>query len=207
MALETKGAASSSQKQRLEKDETSDERMLALARDGDQMAFQVLVKKYEPVVAATVIGMLGSSAEADDVGQETFVRFYKSLHRFRGEAKLGTYLTKIAMNLSLDALRRRKRNRGRFWHQEEQEVLPEELVLDGNQVVDAQARRDMVRKAVQSLDPKHRAVIVLRMFNGYSTKEAASLLGVPVGTVLSRFSRAQDKLKELLKPIMEDESA
>ena len=82
-----------------------DAALLARARRGDDVALRALVVRYEPVVAATVLGMLGRGADADDVGQATFVRLYHALDRFRGESSLKTYLVRIAINLSLNALR------------------------------------------------------------------------------------------------------
>ena len=90
-----------------------DTALIDRARAGDEAAFRGLVERYESQVAATVVGMLGPGDEADDVGQETFVRFYQALSKFRGEAALGTYLTRIAMNLSLNAIKRRQRQRWR----------------------------------------------------------------------------------------------
>jgi RNA polymerase sigma-70 factor (ECF subfamily) len=179
--------------------------LLARARQGDEAAFKRLVERYESVVASTAIGMLGRGQDAEEVGQETFTKFYHSLDRFRMESKVGTYLTRIAINLSLDELRRRKRRKLRFWRWEEREVLPDELVVHHEQEIEANERKDFVRHAVQSLDGKHRAVVVMRMLNGYSTKETAALLGIPVGTVLSRLSRAQEKLKDLLRPFMDEQ--
>src|SRR4051812_20075618 len=79
----------------------ADHELLQLARDGDERAFRELVERYEPAVASVVVGMLGAGDDADDVGQETFIRFYRALGSFRGEASLKTYLRRIAMNLSL----------------------------------------------------------------------------------------------------------
>ena len=84
-----------------------DAELIKLAQDGEDAAFAILVTRYESRIAKTVIGMLGDTIEADDVGQETFVRFYRSLGSFRGDAGLGTYLTRIAINLSLNELKRR----------------------------------------------------------------------------------------------------
>ena len=93
---------------------SSDSALIVRARRGDARAFRTIVERYQEAVARTVIGMLGPGDEADDVGQETFIRLHGSLNRFRGDAGLKTYLTKIAMNLSLNALKRRKRQRGRL---------------------------------------------------------------------------------------------
>ena len=100
----------------------TDHALIDQARAGDEAALRTLIERYEPQVAATVVGMLGPGDEADDVGQETFVRFYQSLDKFRGDAALGTYLTRIAINLSLNALERRKRQRWRFWSRDDEQA-------------------------------------------------------------------------------------
>ncbi len=87
----------------------SDIELIEKTKAGDQRAFGQLVSRHQSRVAATVIGMLGNSPEADDIGQEVFVRFYRSIVSFRGEANLSTYLTRIAINLSLNELKRRKK--------------------------------------------------------------------------------------------------
>ncbi len=201
-ALGINRSSDSSNKRRPKSGDAPDTVLLAQAREGQQAAFKQLVERYESLVAATAIGILGKGDDAEDVGQETFIKFHRSLGKFRGDAKIGTYLTRIAINLSLDALRRRKRNKLRFWSYEEKEVLPDELVVQGEKEIDARERKELVQRAIQSLDPKHRAVVVMRMINGYSTKETAELLGIPLGTVLSRLSRAQEKLKQQLRPFM-----
>ena len=179
----------------------SDEELVSLARSGDHGAFQQLVERYESRVAGTAIGMLGQGPDAEDVGQETFIRFYDALDRFRGESAVGTYLTRIAINLSLNAINRRKWMRLRFWSldEEEEESRPPEPSVDGQAVVDEEAQKQVVDQAIQQLKPDHRAVVVLRMIEGYSTKETAELLGVAEGTVLSRLSRGMTRLKSILQ--------
>ncbi len=187
-------------------DPTSDAELIARARSGDDRAFAVLVDRYERAVATTVIGMLGPGDDADDVGQETFIRFHKALGDFRGESSLKTYLVHIAMNLSLNALQRRRRSLLRFVSRDDDRNetdesidLPEPRVgPDGD--VDALELRTLVRAAVRRLGAKHRAVVVLRLFHDYSTKETADVLGVPEGTVLSRLSRAMKELETSLRP-------
>lgn len=193
----------------------SDETLLAGARAGDERAFAAIVDRYEARVAATVVGMLGPGDEAEDVGQETFIRLYRYLDGYRGDASLGTYLTRIAMNLSLTALRKRKRWFSRFVSVES---TPGGGSTDGREPVgpglnmiavdsdegplvrlEQAERRDRVQRALADLNQDHRAVIVLRWMDGLSTKEAAEALGVPVGTVMSRLSRAMDRLTLTLK--------
>lgn len=179
----------------------SDERaLLEQARQGDARACRALVERYEPVVAATVIGMLGRGDDADDVGQETFIRFFKALGDFRGEASVKTYLQKIAMNLSLNALKRRKRMARRFVSIDDDTSGVPELAMSTTAEHRAQEAKAIVDAALDQLPPKHRAVVVLRMIDGCSTREAAAALGVPEGTVLSRLARAMQQLQGLLGP-------
>ena len=175
----------------------TDETTIQAAQSGDQEAFKELVRKYEQKVATTVIGMLGPGPEAEDVGQEVFIRFYQTMDRFRGESSLGTYLTRIAINLSLNAIKRRKRRRLLFWDSPV-EIIPDLSNSDSSGM--AEEDRELVRKAIEKLDPAFRSVVVLRMMQGYSTRETAEILKIPEGTVLSRLARAQQKLKILLSP-------
>ncbi len=175
--------------------EQTDEQLVAAARQGDDGAFEQIVRRYEPVVAATVIGMLGQCAEAEDVGQETFMRLHKGLGRFRGEASLKTYITRIAINLSLNELKRRKRRRSILVRKPVEEF--HNLEARGESA-EGRDTREMVRQGIDQLDDKFRPVIVLRLIDGYSTDETAKILEIPVGTVLSRLARAQDKLKAIL---------
>jgi len=143
-----------------------------------------------------VIGILGYCTEAEDIGQQTFIQFYKSLDKFRGDASIGTYLTRIAINLSINEIRRRKRRRRFFISNSENKI---ENIPDKKDTIGHKEAKEIVKKGIQKLEPKFRAVIVLRLINGYSTQETAQILKIPVGTVLSRLSRAQMKLKGIIK--------
>jgi RNA polymerase sigma-70 factor (ECF subfamily) len=182
-------------------DEASDAALLERAKAGDPLAFRALVERHEPAVAATTIGMLGAGPDAEDVGQETFVRFYRSLDRFRGDAALRTYLTRIAMNLALNAIRRRTRFTARFLRLDPGTPGHEPATGEPDPA-GARDRRRQVRAALDALDPRHRAVVVLRLIEGYSTRETAAILDVPEGTVLSRLSRARKRLADHLRPWM-----
>jgi RNA polymerase sigma-70 factor (ECF subfamily) len=172
----------------------ADEILIKAAQQGDFQAFHDLVKKYESRVASTVFGMLGRCLEAEDVGQETFIRFYKALRHFRGDSSVATYLTRIAINLSLNELKRRKR-RSLFFLPEPYEAQISSG--DENDPVHYDIK-EAIQHALQRLDPKFRTVLVLRLIDGYSTEETAQLLDIPVGTVLSRLARAQMKMRNLL---------
>ena len=174
------------------------------AREGDRQAFRELVDLYQHQITRTVVSMLGPSAEVDDVVQEVFLRCYETLHRFRGDASFSTYLKKIAMNKSLDVLRRRKRFFGRFLSKDDETRSLPEPASDGPADYEIAERNELVHAAIETLPPKQRAVVVFRMIEGYSTEETAELLNIAYGTVLSRLSRAMDKLKVALAPHYRD---
>jgi RNA polymerase sigma-70 factor (ECF subfamily) len=142
--------------------------------------------------------MLGRCPEAEDVGQETFIRFYKALGSFRGDSSVATYVTRIAMNLSLNELKRRKRT-VQLIDREDSGDVPD--IMDPKSVSDPFESKELVQRALDMLNPDHRAVVVLRLMDGYSTEETAKLLKVPLGTVTSRLARAQLKLRDIIESL------
>jgi RNA polymerase sigma-70 factor, ECF subfamily len=181
----------------------TDAQLLRRARAGDAEAFRALVVRFEPVVASVVIGMLGPGDDADDVGQETFIRFHGAMDQFRGDASLATYLRRIAMNLSLNALKSRRRQSVRLVSRDQQDVAldePAEAAYDAERT----ERIAMVRDAVRQLGEKQRSVVVLRLLDGLSTRETADVLQLPPGTVMSRLARGLADLKRLLTPYTQE---
>jgi RNA polymerase sigma-70 factor, ECF subfamily len=165
----------------------SDEVLIEKSRTGDMAAFKILVNRYEGKIAGVTKSMLGQTVEAEDVAQEVFIRFYEGMEKFRGDSRLSTYLVRIAMNLSLNEIKKRKRNLLRF------------VSLDGaaneKQSETGTDLKDQLAYEMNRLDADFRAVVTLRLVEGYSTQETSELLGIPLGTVLSRLARAQKKLQ------------
>jgi len=175
----------------------SDKELIRRCLEGEKEAFQPLVLRYQDQVARTVISMLGPGQEAEDLGQEVFIRLFRSLEAFEGKSSLGTYITRIAINLSLNELKRKKRrNLFSLNDGEKNDYL---LNLPGGEASEEdRAKQEWVQDALQQLEVKFRSVIVLRMMQGYSTKETADILNLPQGTVLSRLARGQEKLRIIL---------
>lgn len=178
----------------------SDIELIALARKGNMLAFRQLVQRHEVQVKSTVIGMLGDTPEAEDVSQEVFIRFYKALGNFRDESALSTYLTRIAINLSLNEIKKRKRKN--TWFNSLKKDSPAFELEDSSADPERTEMKDLLRKALQTLEPDFKAVVVLRLIDGYSVKETAEILNLPEGTVASRLARAQKKLKTILSKWM-----
>jgi len=165
--------------------------------DGDKSAFTELIRRYQRMVARTVKGMLGDSVYSEDIGQEVFIKLYNSLSEFRGESKLSTYIQRIAINLTLNEIKRRKRFFSMFSQKGNNEMY--EFEVPDYESQEKREATELVNKALTKLEPRFRIVVTMRMLQGYSTKETAEILKLPLGTVLSRLSRAQEQLKDILK--------
>ncbi|MBK1878702.1 RNA polymerase sigma factor [Pelagicoccus mobilis] len=180
----------------------SDEALLDRCQKGDDRSFRALVDRHHGALFATAMGMLGSEADAESVVQDGFLRFYRNLDRFEGRSSLKTYLTRIVMNQALKQLQQRRRWYHRFLSSDDEETnLPEASAEPEVRQIETEELAAGVREAVQTLKPEFRSVVVLRFLNGCSTQECADILGVPPGTVMSRLSRALDKLAPLLKEL------
>ncbi|MFN8209606.1 MAG: sigma-70 family RNA polymerase sigma factor [Bacteroidales bacterium] len=177
----------------------SEQELVEASLKGDKLAFGEIVKRYQRMVARTVKGMLGDTVYSEDIGQEVFVKLYYSLSGFRGEAKLSTYIQKIAVNLTLNEIKRRKRFLSTFSHADDEEM--HEIDIADHDDEERRDARELVNKALQQLEPKFRVIITMRMLQGYSTKETAEILDLPMGTVLSRLSRAQEQIKKILEKL------
>ena len=178
---------------------TEENDLVKASLNGNQNAFGEIVNRYQKMVARTIKGMLGDSVFAEDVGQEVFINLYHSLSEFRGEAKLSTYIQKIAINLTLNEIKRRKRFFSMFSQKANNEMYEFEIAdHDGEEKREA---AEIVNKALLAMEPKFRAILTMRMLQGYSTKETAEILNLPIGTVLSRLSRAQEQIRNILKKL------
>ncbi len=178
---------------------SGDDELVKASLNGDKLAFGEIVNRYRKMVARTVKGMLGDSVYAEDIGQEVFINLYNALSGFRWEAKLSTYIQRIAVNLTLNEIKRRKRFFSMFSHKGGDEMSEFEIADPENE--EKKEAKEIVNKALMSLDPKFRIVVAMRLLQGYSTKETAEILELPLGTVLSRLSRAQEQLKEKLEKL------
>jgi RNA polymerase sigma-70 factor (ECF subfamily) len=169
------------------------------AQGGDQKAFTAIVRAYQRHVYRVAYSLSRNASDADDLAQETFVRAYQAIGRFRVGEPLYPWLARIATNLTFSLFRSRRRR---------PETALEPMLEAGAQwgVNDdpadhaAAGERDTrVRAAFEKLSPEHQAVLALRAVQDLSYQEIADALRVPPGTVMSRLSRARAELKRLLE--------
>lgn len=188
-------------------DVTSDHALLAATQTGDEDAFAELVSRYRNQITSYIYRMTNDYDGAVDLAQETFVRVYRAADRYQTSYAFSTYIYKIATNLAISELRKRKRRRlvsltGFFQSKdgfEPREFNPaDERPLQDTELVDAE-RRSAVQRAISTLPEKYRAPLILRDVDGRSYEEISRIIGTSEGTVKSRISRARGFLREKMK--------
>jgi RNA polymerase sigma-70 factor, ECF subfamily len=186
--------------------ETMDEdRLLRRLKRRDEAAFALLVEHYQRPVFALVYRMLGDRAEAEDLAQEVFVTVFKSIDGFRGDAKLSTWIFRIATNHCRNRFKYlKRRHHGRQKDiadtQETQMVRSFSDPVPGpHAALEGRQMESLVREALEALEDDHRVVIVLRDLEHRPYHEIAELLGVAEGTVKSRLFRARAALQAFLQ--------
>jgi RNA polymerase sigma-70 factor (ECF subfamily) len=190
-------------------DSSSDAAVAARAAKGDVAAFGILVERYQRPMAALVSRMTANADDVDDIVQELFIRAWKGLPRFRGDAQFSTWLYRIAVNTAIKYRSRRKNEAALSLSTEEIAGGSESLsaprdspVLQGGDPFVAAAAREQeafVRNAVLSLPEKQRVVVALHYFEGQSCEDISEIVGCSVGTVWSRLHYACKRLKVLLE--------
>lgn len=180
-------------------------RLVRLARNGDRQAFEELVDMYKDRIYHLAYRMLNFSTEAEDVVQDTFLRVYMNMDRYDENQKFSTWIYRIATNLCIDRLRKRKPNysldaempdgEGADWYSllpSDQDTPEEEFVLSETQ--------EQIRKAIQTLPEKYKSVVVLRYLHDMSLQEIGDVLGMPVTTIKTRVHRGREYLRKKLEP-------
>jgi RNA polymerase sigma-70 factor (ECF subfamily) len=177
----------------------SDLDLVQRTRAGDESAFGELIRRYQKTVYRIAFRMVRDPDGAEDVTQITFVKAFRSLHRFKEEYAFHPWLYRIAVNASLTHIDRRKRERKVDIADVPERNLPrpahDESPLDETGRKELMARVD---QALEKIPAEQKAVFLLRVVEGLSYEEIARTLDIPKGTVMSRLSRAREALRNLL---------
>ncbi|MFI5765742.1 RNA polymerase sigma factor [Streptomyces sp. NPDC051563] len=176
--------------------ERSDDALLAVrAAEGDEEAFEVLVRRYGPAMLRLAAGLLGSAAEAEDTVQEAFVSVWRKLPEFRGDAAFGTWLHRIVTNRCLNALRARR-------PVTDIDELPERAAPEHQsspeRAAESQAAVHALGKALAALSPEQRACWVLREIEAVPYETIAQTVGISQEAVRARVFRARRCLTEAM---------
>jgi len=181
---------------------------------GDQKAFELLVIKYQRRIQRLIGRMVRDVDLVEDIAQETFIRAYRALAQFRGEAQFYTWLYRIAVNTAKKALMDLKRNptvsENSFKSGDDDETSPLENELISSETPDAvlagKEIAEMVNAALESLPQELRQAITLREIEGLSYEEISEAMNCPIGTVRSRIFRAREAISEKVRPMLENQS-
>ena len=171
--------------------------LIRRSQAGDTEAFGQLVTKYRTKIFTMIYGMVRNEHDAWDLGQEVFLKAWRSIHRFEGRSSFYTWLYSITMNLTIYSLR----CKGRCQEVELSDSIPSHLPGPGVNYEHAEIR-ERVNAALAKLSPDHRAVIVLKELEGLEYHQISEVLNLSIGTVMSRLFYARKKLQSLLRPIL-----
>ncbi len=175
----------------------SDDALVALAREGDRVAFDELVRRTYTDTYALALKLTGDPEDARDVAQDVYLRAFKALRRFRGDAKFSTWLYRITTNCAATQLGRRRRHRHDAL---EHDTLVHDLdpEIDPQLRIDASMLRERVEHALSRLPDRLRAVVVLREMYDLTHEAIAKELGITETAAKVRLHRARQKLKEFM---------
>ncbi|MCD6508681.1 sigma-70 family RNA polymerase sigma factor [Candidatus Poribacteria bacterium] len=173
--------------------------------EGNIEALGVLFERYRRMVYNVAYRITRSHHDASDVTQETFIKVFKSISRFRGESNVETWIYRIAVNSALNHLRKMERRREEpFDDVPEGEIPPTKRSSDDpGRCLERNELRRAISQAMRKLSPDHRAVVVLHDVEGLTHAEISKILGCSEGTVKSRLHYARKKLRRILKPLVE----
>jgi len=180
----------------------NEQKLISLAKAGDQSAFGELMTRYEKQVYHQALRLLSNPEDAADITQEVFIKVWRSLPSFQGDSSFSTWLYRLTDNAAIDLIRKEKKRRGDA-SLDDEEYQWDSLLADPNSVPERELEKQELRRSVAEglakLSEEHRQVLVLREINGLSYEEIGQILGLTPGTVKSRIARARLALAKLLK--------
>lgn len=198
--------APNDQKQTEQPDRQTDLQLVRKVRNGDRAAFDLLVVKYQSRVASIISRYIYDSQEVMDLTQETFIKAYRAIERFRGDSAFYTWLYRIAVNTAKNYLESRSRR-----HQGSADSAEAENYDDGRRLRDIASPERLLQReqlqnelsnAIAALPEELRSAFLLREYDGLSYEDIARILECPIGTVRSRIFRARDAVDRRLGPLL-----
>ena len=197
--------------------EDTDQQLVARTVAGDQRAYELLVIKYQRRIQRLIGRMVRDVDLVEDIAQETFIRAYRALHQFRGDAQFYTWLYRIAVNTAKKALMGLKRNpvvtesalrNASDDDDDETYRLQNELTTEETPetVLAAKEIASAVNAAMDALSEDLRQAVTLREIEGLSYEEIAEMMSCPIGTVRSRIFRAREAISARVRPLLDRQS-
>lgn len=176
--------------------------LIPLLQAGDEEAFKILVNTYKQMVFTTCFGFVHNSESAEDLTQEVFIQVYKSITRFRSDSLLSTWIYRIAINKSLNATRKVKRNiflRIDEWFSDESKTdIPDSSANTPSALLENNERIKHLSQAVSKLSTNQMKAFILSKYQGLSNKEVANIMASSVSAVEALLNRAKKNLQKRL---------
>lgn len=180
-----------------------DARLAKMAKNGDRGAFAQLVDLYKDKIYHLAYRMTGNAQDAEDVVQETFLRVYSNLEKYDDQQKFSTWIYRIATNLCIDRLRKRRAtysldaemNDGESndWYS----MLPSNEETPENQLVLSETQTQ-IRESIDALPEKYKSIVILRYLQDLSLQEISDILKMPITTIKTRLHRGREYLRKKL---------
>lgn len=190
----------------------ADDALVRAAQKGDMKAFEELVARHRDKIYARAYSMMRSEEDAVDLSQEAWIKGWQRLNQFQGEASFATWMTRIVINLCLDAIRRQKRQRAESIEGMDEESGGVErhmpvVTVNPTERLERTELRARIDEALGKLSHAHRTVLVLHEFESMEYKLIAKTMECSIGTVMSRLFYARRKLAALLADLKQSEQS
>ncbi len=187
-----------------EREKELEKSLILRAKEGDDKAFEDIIKLYEQKICSTIYYMVKDQNVVEDIAQEVFIKVYRNISKFNEQSSLYTWIYRITMNCCFDELKRDNKvtlfsNFVENDDGEEQEVQFEDPSQNVSEIIETKLDREELIKAIKRLPDDQRAIIVLRDIRGFTYWEIADMLKLKLGTVKSKINRARIALKEELE--------
>lgn len=190
-------------------DSQTDGYLVQRVQRGDKAAFDLLVLKYQSRVASIVSRYTGDSQDVLDLTQETFIKAFRAIERFRGDSAFYTWLYRIAVNTAKNFLDSRSRRPRASMETEDAEHLDSadwlRDIATPDNLLQREQMHDILQRAISALPEDLRTALLLREYEGLSYEDIAQILECPIGTVRSRIFRARDAVDKALAPLLQND--
>jgi RNA polymerase sigma-70 factor (ECF subfamily) len=188
----------------------NDRELIHDIKTGDAQAFKELVERHKDLVVNTCYGFLRQHDDADDIAQEVFIEIYEAIHNFREEAKLSTWLYRIAVNKCLNQVKKNKRKRwlrslqAAFGGEDAAQEIADEKAADPQANLEQQERVNVLQQAIDSLAENQKIAFTLSKYEDLSYQEIAEVMGTTIPAVESLLNRAKKNLQKRLYDYYKD---
>jgi RNA polymerase sigma-70 factor (ECF subfamily) len=184
---------------------TNDQVYIEKIINGDTNAFSILVERYKDLVYTLAIRMVKHKEEAEEITQDTFIKAYKSIHKFKGDSKFSTWIYRVAYNTCLDAIKKHKKLQSNVPINEytEHEVKAIDNALD---IMEAKERSVVIKNSIEKLPSEDAFLMTLYYYEELSLDEIADITGLKANNVKVKLFRSRKKLATILKKELDNET-